>query len=142
MSTEQNKTFARCAREELDKGNWAIVDEAYAPDVVGHFAGNPAPLNLAAMRQMLDMFYQAFPDLHHTFEDQIAEGEKVVTRATFHGTHQGTFQGIPATGKKIAVEATLIDRIVDGKFVEHWSNMDTMGLMQQLGVIPTPEAVG
>jgi predicted ester cyclase len=94
------------------------------------------------MRQMLDMFYKAFPDLHHTFEDQIAEGDKVVTRVTFHGTHQGTFQGIPATGKKIAVEATLVDRIVDGKFVEHWSNMDSMGLMQQLGVIPTPEAVG
>ena len=142
MTTEQNKAFARYAREELDKGNRDIIDEAYAPDVVLHFAGNPAPLNLAAMRQMLDMFYQAFPDLHHTFEDQIAEGDKVVTRATFHGTHQGTFQGIPATGKKIAVEATLIDRIVDGKFVEHWSNMDSMSLMQQLGVIPAPEAAG
>jgi predicted ester cyclase len=130
MSIETNKAFARYVREEFSKGNRALIDEAYAPDVIMHFAGNPEPLNLAAMRQLLESFYEAFPDLYHTFEDQIAEGGKVVTRVTFHGTHLGTFQGIPPTAKKIAVEATLIDRIVDGKFVEHWSNMDSMGLMQ------------
>ncbi len=142
MSTEQNKALARYMREEFDKGNWAVIEETHAPDIVMHFAGNPEPLNLGEMRQMLDTFYEAFPDLKHTFEDQIAEGDKVVTRLTFRGTHQGAFQGIPATGKKIAVEATVIDRIVDGKLVEHWSNLDSLGLMQQLGVIPAPETVG
>ena len=142
MSTEQNKAFARYVREEFDKGNWAVIDEAYAPDVVMHFAGNPEPLKLGEMRIMLDAFYVGFPDAKHTFEDQIAEGDKVVTRVTLRGTHQGAFQGIPATGKKVAVEATLVDRIVEGKFVEHWSSLDSLGLMQQLGVIPAPETTG
>jgi predicted ester cyclase len=105
-----------------------------------HFAGNPEPINREAMEQMLKMFYTAFPDLHHTFEDQIAEGDKVTLRLTFRGTHQGEFQGIPPTGKEIAITAIVIDRIVDGKMVEHWSNMDSLSLMQQLGVIPAPEA--
>ena len=140
MSTEENKAISRQMREAFDKGNWAVLDEFVAPNVVMHFAGSPEPLNREAMEQMLKMFYAAFPDLHHTFEDQIAEGDKVVLRLTFRGTHQGEFQGIPPTGKKIEVAATVVDRIVDGKMVEHWSTMDNLSLMQQLGVIPTPEA--
>jgi steroid delta-isomerase-like uncharacterized protein len=142
MATEQNKALARYVRQEFDRGNWAVIDEAYAPDVVMHFAGNPTPLDLEGMRQLFDAFYTAFPDTTHTFEDQIAEGDKVVTRATLRGTHRGVFQGVPPTGRKIAVEATLIDRISDGKFVEHWSSMDSLGLMQQLGVIPASEKIG
>jgi steroid delta-isomerase-like uncharacterized protein len=138
MSTEENKALSRQWREEFDKGNWAVLDEFIAPNVVMHFAGSPEPLDREAMEQMLKMFYSAFPDLHHTFEDQIAEGDKVVLRLTFRGTHQGEFQGIPPTGKEITVTAIVVDRIVDGKMVEHWSNMDNLSLMQQLGVIPTP----
>ena len=141
MSTEENKALSRQWREEFDKGNWAVLDEFIAPNVVMHFAGSPEPLNREAMEQMLKMFYAAFPDLHHTFEDQIAEGDKVMLRLTFRGTHQGEFQGIPPTGKEIAITAIVVDRIVDGKMVEHWSNMDNLSLMQQLGVIPAPEAV-
>jgi len=140
MSTEENKALSRQWREEFDKGNWAVLDEFIAPNVVMHFAGSPEPLNREAMEQMLKMFYAAFPDLHHIFEDQIAEGDKVMLRLTFRGTHQGEFQGIPPTGKEIAITAIVVDRIVDGKMVEHWSNMDNLSLMQQLGVIPTPEA--
>lgn len=140
MSTEENKALSRQWREEFDKGNWTVLDEFIAPNVVMHFAGSPEPLNREAMKQMLKMFYSAFPDMHHTFDDQIAEGDKVVLRLTFRGTHQGEFQGIPPTGKEIAITAIVVDRIVDGKMVEHWSNMDNLSLMQQLGVIPTPEA--
>ncbi|MCQ3973783.1 MAG: ester cyclase [Anaerolineae bacterium] len=140
MSTEENKAISRQWREEFDKKNWAALDEFVAPNVVMHFAGNPDPLGFEEMKQMLKMFYSAFPDLHHTFDDQIAEGDKVVLRLTFRGTHQGEFQGIPPTGKKIEVTATVVDRIVDGKMVEHWSTMDNLSLMQQLGVIPVPEA--
>lgn len=137
MSTEKNKAISRKWREELEKNNWDALDEFIAPDVVMHFAGNPEPLDREGMKQMLGMFYTAFPDLHTTFEDQIAEGDKVTLRLTFRGTHQGEFQGIPPTGKAIAIEAIVVDRMVDGKMVEHWSNMDNLGLMQQLGAIPT-----
>lgn len=140
MSTEENKAISRQWREEFDKGNWAVLDEFIAPNVVMHFAGSPEPLNREAMEQMLKMFYGAFPDLHHTFEDQIAEGDKVMLRLTFRGTHQGEFQGIPPTGKEIEFTAIVVDRIIDGKIVEHWSNMDNLSMMQQLGVIPAPEA--
>lgn len=142
MATEQNKALARYVRQAFDRGNWAVIDEAYDLEVAMHVAGSRAPLDLEEIRQLLDAFYTAFPDTTHTFEDQIAEGDKVVTRATLRGTHRGVFQGVPATGRKVAVEATLIDRISDGKFVEHWSSMDSLGLMQQLGVIPAPEKVG
>lgn len=139
MSTEENKAISRRWREELDRKNWAALDEFVAPDVVMHFAGNAEPMDREASKQMLQMFYSAFPDLHHTFEDQIAEGDKVTLRMTFHGTHQGEFQGIPPTGKEIAVEAIVVDRMADGKMVEHWSNMDNLSLLQQLGVMPAPE---
>ena len=139
MSTEQNKALSRQWREEFDKKNWAALDEFVAPNVVMHFAGNPEPINLEATEQMLKMFYTAFPDLHHTFDDLIAEGDKVMLRLTFRGTHQEEFQGIPPTGNKIEFTAIVVDRFEGGKIVEHWSNMDNLSLMQQLGVIPAPE---
>jgi predicted ester cyclase len=140
MSTEANKATARRMRETLDQSKGTEgVEEYYAPNSVFHFPGSP-PLDREQLSAMSAMFYAAFPDLNHTFEDQIAEGDKVMSRVTFRGKHQGEFQGIPATGKEVAFGAILIDRYEDGKVVEHWTQMDTMGLMQQLGVIPTPEA--
>ena len=84
------------------------------------------------------MFYAAFPDLHHTVEDQVAEGDTVVTRMTLRGTHHGEFRGIAPTGKPIVVSLIGIDRFENGKFAEQWSQLDTLGLLQQLGVIPAP----
>jgi predicted ester cyclase len=84
------------------------------------------------------MYLTAFPDLHFTVEDIIAEGDKVVTRLTCRGTQQGAFMGIPPTGKQATVTAIDINRFAGGKSVEHWLNMDTLGLLQQLGVIPAP----
>lgn len=141
MSTEKNKVMSRQWRVELEKKNWDAVEEFIAPDVVMHFAGNPEPIrDLEEAKQLLRMFYSAFPDLHTSFEDQFAEGDKVALRLTFRGTHQGEFQGIPPTGKEVEWTAIVVDRIVDGKMVEHWSNTDNLGLMQQLGVIQAPEA--
>jgi predicted ester cyclase len=85
------------------------------------------------------MYRNAFPDLHITIEDQFAKGDKVVTRFTSRGTHQGEFEGITATGQRIAVEGISIDRMVDGTSAEAWTIVDTMGMMQQLGVISSPE---
>ena len=84
------------------------------------------------------LYFTAFPDLHFTIEDQIAEGDRVVTRFTARGTHQGAFIGIPPTGKQGVVTGTGIDRFANGKIVEAWFNSDDLGLLQQLGVVPSP----
>ncbi|MCQ3973778.1 MAG: hypothetical protein DPW09_10070 [Anaerolineae bacterium] len=84
------------------------------------------------------MFLSGFPDGQWVEEDLMAEGDKVVGRYTFHGTHQGEFFGIPATGKQVTVSNIHIMRFVDGKIVEHWGNGDDLGLLQQLGAVPTP----
>ena len=138
MSTEQNKTMARRFRETWDRAKGVVEVEKYvASDSVWNMPGGP-PLDREQASGMAAMFYAAFPDMHHTFDDQIAEGAKVVSRVTFRGTHHGDFQGIPATGKEVTFGAIFIDRYQDGKVVEHWAQMDMMGLMQQLGAIPTP----
>jgi predicted ester cyclase len=138
MSTEENKTLACRFYETMDKSNGAGMEEFVAPQVVMHFPGSP-PLNREQVQGLIGVFYSAFPDLYHTFEAQIAEGDKVVTRVTYRGTHKGEFQGIPPTGKEVAFAGILIDRLEGGKIVEHWSNLDMLGMMQQLGVIPKPE---
>jgi predicted ester cyclase len=80
----------------------------------------------------------AFPDVHVHIEDEIAEGDWVVTRMKAHGTHQGELMGIPATGKEVTDSVIHVARIVDGKIVERWEQADLMGMMQQLGVVPEP----
>ena len=84
------------------------------------------------------MLLTASPDLHITVEDQVAEGDKVVTRYTTRGTHQGPFMGIPPTGKHVTVTGIVITRFANCKEVEEWANADWLGLLQQLGVVPTP----
>lgn len=139
MSTEENKAIVRPMLEELDKGNWAIFNELFAPDFVYHGPVSPKPLTREELEQIARMFYAAFPDWRHTIEDMIAEGDKVVTRFTLRGTHKGEFQGIPATGKEIAFTAICIFRIAEGKIVEEWQEIDLIGLMRQLGAIPAGE---
>lgn len=139
MSATENKTLARRFYEELSKGNLAIVDEVAAANMIDH---NPPAPGLAPGRegakQVFNMFRAAFPDLHFTVEDQVAEGDKVVSRLTVRGTHRGQFQGIPPTGKTVTVGLIDIFRIAGGKGVERWGQMDSMGLMQQLGAVPQP----
>ena len=91
---------------------------------------------------MLSIFRSAFPDFKATIDDIIAEGDKVVIRQTFSGTHKGEFMGIAPTGKRVSFGVMDIVRIAGGKFVEHWGQMDSMGMMQQLGAIPTPGQSG
>ena len=83
----------------------------------------------------------AFPDLHFKVEDQIAAGDRVVTRWTASGTHAGEFQGIPADRQAVRITGIDIDRFVDGKVVECWPEVNELGLLQQLGVLPAPEPV-
>jgi len=91
-----------------------------------------------AYKQFLSMYLTASPDLHFTIEDQMAEGDKVVTRYTAGGTHLGPFMGIPPTGKQVTATGMSIIRVANGKIVEEWANGDDLGLLQQLGVNPMP----
>ncbi len=140
MSAEDNKALIREIIEEVwNKGNLAAVDRYFAPDYVDHtpFPGQgPGP---EGYRQGVTAIRDAFPDLHLTLGDILGEGDKVAFRYTMDGTHQGGFMGIPPTGKPFSVEGMIIARIAEGKGVERWANLDTLSLMQQLGVIPSPE---
>lgn len=96
----------------------------------------------AGMKQFISMFRTAFPDLHSTVEDQVAEGGKVVTRWTARGTHRGSLMDIPATGKTVTMSGITINRLAGSKIVETWNTFDQLGLMQQLGVVPPPGQAG
>ncbi len=140
MSTEENKALARRIIEEAwSQGNLAAVDELMAPDYVGHHSlvGNRPP-SRELYKQFIVRTRTAFPDFHATIEDQIAEGDLVVTRWSVQGTHQGMFRGKSPTGKQMTVTGIVIERIVDGKAVEGWMEIDSLGQMQQLGMIPQP----
>ena len=136
--SEQNKAINRRIMEEVfGKGNVDLVDELVAQDVVDH---NPMPGQAPGregLKEMATMIRSAFPDLKVTVEDQIAEGDLAVDRFVITGTQQAEFMGIPAAGKRINVTGILIHRIQNGKVVEHWEEFDVMGMMQQLGAIPT-----
>jgi predicted ester cyclase len=140
MSTEQNKAlFRRLMEEVFDRGNISLIDELFAPDFVEHEELPPGiPAGSEGVKQLSTMFRSAFPDFKATIDDMIAEGDKVVVRGTWSGTHEGEFMGIPPTGKRVSFGVIDIVRIAGGKFVEHWGQMDNMGLMQQLGLSPAP----
>ena len=140
MSTRKNKeVILRFDEVVMNQRNLAALDEFVAQDVIDHQVPPGLPPGIEGKRQFLGMLLNAFPDLHITIEgDLIAEGDYVAERWTLEGTHQGELLGIPATGKRVKVSGMSISRLADGKQVEHWSVMDQLGMMQQLGVIPTP----
>ncbi len=144
MSTEQNKKVVLRWREEIwNKRNVNIIDELPASDFVGHYGGVvPGPIRgREALKQLFAAYLAGF-DIHVTPEFLIAEGDMVVVHDTNRIKHTGAFQGIPPTGKEATATSTDIYRIVDGKIVEQWFESDFTGLLQQLGVRPTPEHGG
>ena len=139
MSTEENKALERRGIEEgWNKGNLTVIDELIAANVVTHRPPAPPLQGTEAFKQFVLMYRSAFPDLHYTIEDQIAEGDKVVTRWTARGTHKGELMGIPPTGKQGTVTGISVSRWANGKVVEIWINADDLGMLQQLGVVPAP----
>ncbi len=137
MSAEENKVLmSRFLEEVFNKKNLAAIDEFIAPNQVDHTLPPFLPTTPEGTKRAIDMFLKAFPDVHLTVEDMIAEGDKVVTRYTSHGSQKGAFMGIPPTGKQMTVSSIVIARIVDGKIVEEWGLDDQMGMLQQLGIIP------
>ncbi|GAC1512971.1 MAG: ester cyclase [Chloroflexota bacterium] len=139
MSTQENKDIVRRSFEDLfNQGNLSVADEVYSPDYVGHDPAMPEDSHgIDDVKQFVSTYRNAFSDIHLTIDHLIAEGDLVATSFTGRGTHDGDFTGIPATGKKAEVTGMSISRLVDGKIVEEWTNTDTLGLMQQLGVLPS-----
>jgi steroid delta-isomerase-like uncharacterized protein len=140
--SEQNKATARRALEVFNSGDLDALDEIIGADAVDHDTQNPnADVHgPEGSRRTISMYRAAFPDLRMTVDDQIAEGDKVVTRWTAVGTQEGDLPGLPATHNKSTVTGIGIDRFEDGKIVEAWTNWDTLGMMQQLGAVPAAAA--
>ena len=140
--SEENKAIARRALEEVfsGQGNVDVADELFAPDYVGH---DPASLEdirgPEGVKEFASMYRNAFPDVQMSVQEQVAEGDMVATRWIASGTHQGDLMGIAPTGNRVTVAGTSVERIVDGKIEETWDNYDALGMMQQIGAIPSPE---
>ena len=137
--TQQNKDVARRWVEDVQtEHRLDVIDEIFAPDIVNHYAAGalPSPQGADEIRAFFEAMIAAFPDFTAVVEDQIAEGDKVVTRKTVSGTHEGELMGIPPTGKRFEIPVIDIFRVVGGKCTDHWSVVDQMGMMQQLGLMP------
>jgi steroid delta-isomerase-like uncharacterized protein len=140
--SEQNKKVARQVLEVFGSGDLDVLDELVSANAVDHDTQNPNG-NIRGpegSKLTIAMYREAFPDLRMKVEDQIAVGDKVVTRWTAIGTHDGDLPGLPASGNKSTVTGIGIDRFEDGKIVEAWTNWDTLGMMQQLGAVPAGAA--
>jgi steroid delta-isomerase-like uncharacterized protein len=132
--------FRRLVAELINDGNVAAFDELISPDFVEHEELPPGmPPGREGTRQLFSALHSAFPDLRAEIEDVVAQEDKVVFRMTWRGSHTGPFMGIPPTGKQFAFRVFDMVRVADGKVAEHWGLLDQLSLMQQLGVIPTPE---
>ncbi len=139
MSVGENKAVVRRFVEEVQSHHkLELVDQLFDPSYNDHASGPGIVPGIEGFKQFFGMMLQAFPDLHATIHDQIAEGDKVVTRKTFKGTHKGDYMGLPPSGKQVELGIIDIFRVVDGRIVEHWMQADFLGLMQQLGMIPPP----
>jgi predicted SnoaL-like aldol condensation-catalyzing enzyme len=139
MSAKENKALVRRFVDEVQsQGNVDAIYEFCSPEFVNHSAPPGLPPDREGIKQLTALFRAAFPDSYFTVEDMLAEGDKVATRKTFHGTHQGEFMGILPTGRQVSTGLIDIVRIADGRVVEHWSMGDNLGMMQQLGVVPKP----
>jgi steroid delta-isomerase-like uncharacterized protein len=137
--SDQNKAIARAVFDAFNGGDLDELDDVVAADSVDHDPYNPhAGEGREGLKKTIAMYREAFPDLHISVEDQIAEGDKVVSRWVGTGTHQGELMGAPPTGRSSTITGIGIDRIENGQIVEAWGNWDALGMFQQLGLTPEP----
>jgi steroid delta-isomerase-like uncharacterized protein len=136
VSLEENRDVVSREVKFWNAHNADTASEVYAANYVGHDPGGTHAGSFEHLRQSAAAVFAAFPDFHLTADDVIVEGDKAVKRWTARGTHKGEYMGIPATGKEILVTGTNFFRIANGKVVECWAQSDSLGLLQQLGVIP------
>jgi steroid delta-isomerase-like uncharacterized protein len=136
--SEHNKAIVRRLFTELwNNGNLLVADELFAPNYAHYDPSTPDfGRGPDGEKKRAALYRTAFPDLHLTIEDVIAEGETVMTRWSCRGTHKGDLNGIAPTGKHITITGLTVARVSNGKIVEGYVNWDALGLMQQLGVVP------
>lgn len=139
MSVEQNKAIvSRWVEGGWNGGDLSMVDDLYAADYTLHSPGSPDVQGHGAFKAFVTMFRTAFPDIHFTIEDVVADGDKVAWRVTTRGTHGGELMGIAPTGKPAVISSSIVSRFDGGKWAEDWVLIDMLGMLQQLGVIPAP----
>jgi steroid delta-isomerase-like uncharacterized protein len=138
MGTEENTATVRQFIEDgISRGNLDVLDDILDPEYVCYNAGVPEPVRgRDNLKESIRWYKAAFPDLTGTIEDLVATDDKVVARERWHGTHQGEFEGIPASGNAIDITGVDIFRLENGKVVEQWSFLDMLSLMQQVGALP------
>ncbi len=140
MSLVENKTVVlRFVEQVQNQHNLDALDEVMATDFVDH-SGMPNLPGIEGAKAFFTMMFAAFPDMHFTIVQQLAEGDQVLTHKRFHGTHLGAFMGIPATGKTVSFDVMDILTVRNGKMTDHWTVGDFLSLMQQLGAMPEPMA--
>lgn len=141
MSGEDSKAIMHRFLEALSQRNPTTAFEMLTPNVVAHVAGMPGAIQgRDAWKHLFSAYLDAFPDMEITIHDEIAQGETAMARWSWSGTHQGSFMGIPSTGKAVAgISGMGVYRIAEGSIAEEWVIEDTLGLMQQLGVTPRSE---
>ncbi len=138
--SDQNKAAARRYVEDVwNQGNLTVIDELVAPSATFHDASVPGGKfsGPQGVKQFVQIYRGAFPDVRLTINDLIADGDKVATRWTASGTHKGELMGIAPTGKRVTVTGCDIAQYQNGKVVEDWASYDMLGMLQQLGVVPS-----
>jgi steroid delta-isomerase-like uncharacterized protein len=139
--TAENKVVMRRFVEFINTGSEKLAEELISPDAVFHVPGRPEPMRgPAGYLAVIGMMRSGFPDIQWTLEEMIAEDDKVAARFTMRGTHQGSFFGVPPTGKAIAVQAMNFYRLSGGRFIEERGQPDLLGLLMQIGAVPPPGA--
>jgi predicted ester cyclase len=139
---ENRRIGRRVLLEIWSAGKLEVVDELYAPDYVDHVARGPEPGVVRGpdgLKQAVTMFRSAFPDLSYTIEQEMAEGDCVMTRFSATGTHRGPFLSMEPSGRSVTYTGVDINRIVDGRVVESWVYYDALGLLEQVGLVPRIE---
>ena len=144
MTVEGNKALARRLIDEVNQGTIAATaPELLAPNLVLHDSAFPEPFHEpAGFTHVITMFRAAFPDFSMTIEDIVADDQKVSFRWIFRGTHQGQLMDIAPTNRQVALAGMSMYHITDGKLSEGWVVPDMLGMLQQLGAIPTPDEAG
>jgi steroid delta-isomerase-like uncharacterized protein len=145
MSAEQDKAIVRrWYKDVFEKGNVAQANEVFTANCTLHDPSAPPggwPRGPEGARAIIATYRGAFPDVQFTLEDQLVDGDKVVTRWTARGSNTGEFMGMPPSGKKAVVQGIEIDRISNGKIAESWISFDALGLLQQVGAVPMPQSM-
>jgi steroid delta-isomerase-like uncharacterized protein len=134
---KDNKAIIRQFWDVWEQGNIDLLDDLLAPEYVNHTLATPdLPSGPEGVKEVVSMFRSGVPDLRVVIEDMIAEGDKVATRYTLEGTHEGELFGVPPTGQLLSIKSFTVERVSDGKIRDHWRVSDNLDMMQQLGIFP------